>query len=164
LTALAWWPPIVAVLLAAACKPVAQESAAPEYPRIYQYTYPHNTPSLNENHYIVLDSLEDGVRAWYYGTSDDFDSVREGYLPGFFVAEMENLRITDDSISFTLRPREMFTSPVPLEYRRAADAPAGTLERWTGPSLAELRRYAGTRANDRLVLEDRVFGQARDRR
>jgi hypothetical protein len=70
---------------------------------------------------------------------------------------MEDLRITDDSISFMLRPQAMFAAPVPLQYRSAMDIPAETLEKWTGPSLAAVRTYAGTRTVDRLVLEGRVF-------
>ena len=151
------WTSIFLALFAAACGTAAQERAASGYPYVYEYRYPHNTFSLNENHYIVLDSLEGGVHGWYYGTSDDFDAAREGYLPGFFVAEMQELRITGDSISFTVRPREIFTSPVPLQYRRASDAPAGLLERWTGPTLADVRAYAGTLSDRDIVLEGRVF-------
>ena len=162
--AIASWTFILVVLIAAACETAAEVRSASEYPQTYEYSYPHNTPSLNENHYIVLDSLENGVHGWYYGTSDDFDSAREGYLPGFFVAEMEDLRITDDSISFMLRPQAMFAAPVPLQYRSAMDIPAETLEKWTGPSLAAVRTYAGTRTVDRLVLEGRVFVRLGDRR
>ena len=131
-------------------------------PGTYEFVYPYNT-SLSENHYIVLENAGGSMRGWYYGTSDDFDEVREGYLPGFFVAEMQGLNITGDSIRFTLNvPRATYvTKPVPLNYRSAADVPADQLEKWPGPQTTERREYRGTIARERIVLamdrDPRVF-------
>jgi hypothetical protein len=131
----------------------------------YEFVYPHNTPDLIENHYIVLEDGGGRLRGWYYGTSDDFDSAREGYLPGFFVAELEDLQIAGDSIRFTLAvPRTAyFTKPVPLQHRSAADIPADRLERWQVSPTADRREYSGSFAGDRIVLAlergERVFAR-----
>ena len=129
---------------------------------VYEYTYPYNTPDLIENHFIVLDSEGAQARGWYYGTSDEFDMAREGYLPGFFVAEMSDLVLSETSISFSLtRPERFFTSPVPLEYRDIASIPPGLLDEWSVPLVVESRAYAGARSGGEIAIDDirppRVF-------
>jgi hypothetical protein len=128
--------------------------------RVYEYVYPYNTPDLIENHTIELDASGATPRGWYYGTSDEFDQAREGYLPGFFVAPMSNLMLTESTISFTLdRPDRLFVAPVPLEYRSADDVPEGLIEEWTVSLPNESRSYHGVASGDDLVLD--VAGGAR---
>jgi len=131
---------------------------------VFEYRYEFNSDALNENHYIVLDSAGGRLRGWYYGTSDDFDSAREGYLPGFFVAEMQELVLDGGRISFSLsRPELFFATPVPLTYRSVASIPAGTLKPWTLSVPKAVRAYAGEVLPGRIVLQvdrrTRVFLQ-----
>jgi hypothetical protein len=110
---------------------------------VYEHGYMFNTGDLNENHFIVLDSIISPVRGWYYGTSDEFDTAREGYLPGFFVARMRDLVLIDDRISFALdRPGAFFTVPVPLRYR-SPDEILGTLSAWDVQVPDTTVRYEG---------------------
>ncbi len=132
---------------------------------IYEYVYPYNTEQLSEDHYIVLDCSSDPARGWYYGTSDDFDSAREGYLPGFFVAEMRDLDVAEGRIRFTIRVAEdeYFTRPVPLTYRAAEQVPPGELERWGYTASSDPRHYQGTVYGDSIVVQldrgERVFAR-----
>ena len=120
----------------------------------YEFVYPYNTPDLTENHYIVLDTSGPAPSGWYWGTRDEFDAAREGYLPGFFVAPLSDLALTATTITFTLsRPERFFASPVPLEYRSAAAVPAGLLEEWSVPLPTASTRYNGTVSGDRIVLD-----------
>jgi hypothetical protein len=120
----------------------------------YEYVYPYNTPELIENHYIVLDMSGDEPRGWYYGTSDEFDAGREGYLPGFFVASMSDLTVSTSAISFTLeRPERFFVSPVPFEYRSAGALPVDRIEEWSVPLPTPSRRYEGAVRPDTITLE-----------
>ena len=146
-----------AMLVLALAAPVVlscQNRAAGGYPAVYRYTYEYNTEDLIEDHFIVLDRVEGAVVGWYYGTSDEFDAVREGYRPGFFVAPMEGLRILPDgALAFSLRrPASFFTAPVPLRYRSEADLPPGSLDAWPVELPDGSRDYAGTMRGDELVL------------
>jgi|SRR5688572_18862878 hypothetical protein len=130
----------------------------------YEYVYPYNTPELIENHYIVLDMSGAEPRGWYYGTSDEFDAAREGYLPGFFVASMSDLVVSTWAISFTVeRPERFFVSPVPLEYRSAAEVPVGRIEEWNMPLPMASRRYGGAVRSEEIILDmpggPRAFGR-----
>jgi hypothetical protein len=145
-------PLLAAALLTSACEASASAQTAVAT-AVYEYVYPYNTPYLVENHYVVLDSAGGELRGWYYGTSDEFDAAREGYLPGFFVAPMETLRSIGDSITFRLtRPERFFAAPVPLEYRDASALPPGLLEEWTVPLPTRVRDYAGSRVADGITL------------
>src|SRR5574343_439635 len=88
---------IISIIIAlnASCQ---NSSNIEQYVGIYEFEYPYNTENLNENHNIVL-VYENGILSGkYYGTSDEFDEAREGYYTGYFVADMNNLRIENDAI------------------------------------------------------------------
>jgi len=127
----------------------------------YEYTYPYNTVDLSENHFIVLDCSDVRPRGWYYGTSDDFDQGREGYLPGFFVAEMTDLVISGGRIRFMLRvgASEYFNRPVSLTYRSVEQVSAGGNEPWAYRVPMDSRQYEGAVDAARIVLD--VDGQER---
>jgi hypothetical protein len=132
----------------------AEATAQASATTTYAYHYPYNTPELIEDHFIVLESGVDGIRGWYYGTSDEFDAAREGYLPGFFVAPLTGLELTDDAIAFTLhRPSRFFAAPIPLQYRSAADVPPGLLDEWNVPLTTDSRQYTGTLRGGEISLE-----------
>ena len=132
----------------------------------YEYTYPHNTEQLNENHYIVLECEGERIQGWYFGTSDDFDRGREGYLPGFFVVEMAELEFSRDSIHFTLEVSEedFFSSPIPLHYRDAQQLTGEGFVRWRNRALMDRRQFRGLLHPDSIVLAvdggKRVFSRA----
>lgn len=81
---------------------------------VYEYVYEYNTEDLIENHYIELIDSVGKITGYYYGTSDDFDDAREGYLPGYFSAKMKNLIITDSTMSFEIEVKDtkFFTRPI----------------------------------------------------
>jgi hypothetical protein len=155
---------VLALLVALLHSPAAGVSAQVA---TYEYVYPYNTPDLTENHYLVLDTSGPEPRAWYYGTSDEFDTAREGYLPGFFVAPTTDLALSAAAISFAIdRPDRFFAAPVPLDYRSPDDVPAGLLGEWSVPLPTAARRYAGTLSDDTITLDvpggPRVFQRMRE--
>lgn len=85
---------------------------------IYEYIYPYNTDSLIENHYIAFKKTGEIVEGWYYGTSDEFDEAREGYLPGFFVSKISGLRTSGDSLFFKISTgyNKCYSKAFPIGY------------------------------------------------
>ena len=112
---------------------------------IYEYIYP-TSGSLNENHYIVIEKDENTLIGRYYGTSDEFDSgAREGYLPGYFVAAMEDLMITKSEISFKLIvPNEkILTEQVELNIKTFDDAVEKGYKNWPHHMRLKPKNYIG---------------------
>lgn len=126
-----------------------------DYTGIYEYLYPYNTETLNENHYIKIKLENKKLKGWYYGTSDDFDSGREGYLPGFFVKEMENFIIRNTSIEFILsvEPEDFFDKPVPLKYQTKEELPANEFEKWDAVNMRfQPKKYQGTIKENQITI------------
>lgn len=129
----------------------------------YEYVYPGNTADLIENHYIKLKQKGDSVTGKYYGTSDEFDDAREGYLPGFFVADMVDIQFKGDSIRFTLRcsNEEMFTKPVDLKVGSADEARSQGYAKWDIGLGRNEQKYAGYIHGDTIIMKsefgDRLF-------
>jgi hypothetical protein len=99
---------------------------------VYEYVYEHNTKDLIENHFIVLEREGINVIGRYYGTSDDFDDLREGYLPGFYGAPMKELIIRDQKISFRidLQNDDLFMHPIPLSVKTSHEIDRNNNPRW----------------------------------
>ena len=135
--------------------PAAAQSFCEQVSGTYEYAYPHNTRELNENHLILLECEGEQLQGWYYGTSDDFDSGREGYWPGFFVAEMEGIAISGALIRFTIQVAdgEYFVRPVPLLYRNAQQVPDGLIEKWAQDFGVGRRQFGGEMSANQISLD-----------
>ena len=126
---------------------------------IYEYSYPNNTTDLNENQQIELIKSKSGYVGFFHGISDEFDKAREGYLPGFFVLQMQNLKIEKESISFSLlpTPEDMFNKPIPLTYRTSIDAKSGGYQKWTNSQIMRNKSpklYSGIIKGTSLIIKD----------
>lgn len=108
------------------------KSAADSLLGVYEYAYEFNTKNLTENHYIVLESDNDSIAGRYYGTSDDFDDAREGYLPGFFVAPMRQLSIQGQKISFQIEVQadDLFIKPIELSIGSSQEVDRKKNKKW----------------------------------
>lgn len=116
--------------LPAAEKPKPVKYATNDIVGTYFYDDEDDTPELKEDHYMVFESHEGKITGYYYGTSDDFDSAREGYYPGFYVSQMLDLSIGQNTVGFSLNlyPKDLFSSPVELKYKHSEDVPSDHTE------------------------------------
>ena len=123
---------------------------------VYEYIYPDNMPDLIENHYIVIDTFHNQLTGYYYGTSDEFDEAREGYLPAFFVSKMQNLKIMNDTIYFTLivNNDDFLTKPVALEFKSTNDALKAGYKNWGNSITTEPKYYKGAIKNSSTIVFD----------
>jgi hypothetical protein len=121
---------------------------------VYEYIYPSSTPDLIENHYIILDAASEQLNGYYYGTSDEFDDIREGYPPAFFVAKMHNLKIEKDTLSFTLivTNDDFLTMPVDLKYRSTENALKAGYKKWDNLIPTAPKNYKGIFKNPSIIV------------
>lgn len=123
---------------------------------VYEYVYEYNTNDLIENHYIKLSIKNNIIYGEYFGTSDDFDSAREGYLPGFYKSPMVNIKIDGKNISFSVKP---------LKYYKNSITPYNKTDNnalWDVKIKSSLRSYQGTYIHNKFTinsngLDPRIF-------
>lgn len=127
---------------------------------IYEYDYLNNTVGMNENQYIAFLKESDDVKAWYFGTSDEFDEAREGYLPGYFVTGIKNLTTKGDSIFFSISVsnNECYETrpPIGLVDKTILDE---EYEKWNSNNTSQTVNYSGM--VDGLKLYINIFGETR---
>ena len=110
---------------------------------------------------IRIDQKGDSIKGWFYCNSDEFETGRGGYLPGFAVVEMRDLKISDSTITFYADPRGVtfLSRPFPLDYKSNAEAMAADTAKyklWTNYSIAEnfdTVHYAGYFFGDEIDLK-----------
>ncbi|MGF7057425.1 hypothetical protein [Brassicibacter mesophilus] len=127
---------------------------------IFKYDYENDSEDLIEDHYIVLEIVNGKLQGRYYGTSDEFDEVREGYYPGFFVANMQNLEIVDDVITFSVEVQEsdLFSKEISVEYKTSGEIPLDENPIWENRHIIEgveqnPRHYTGRIVDGEILLE-----------
>jgi hypothetical protein len=122
---------------------------------VYEYKYEYNTKQLSENHYIKLEEIDGKISGIYYGTSDDFDEAREGYLPGFFKSKMLNINITDSKINFKVKVNDS-------DIYDKAITPFKNLKnnkQWTIGLRKYERDYFGIISANKILIETEGIGK-----
>jgi hypothetical protein len=127
---------------------------------IYEYDYPYDTKDMNENQYIAFKKDGDSIKGWYFGTSDEFDEAREGYLPGYFVSEIKNLTTKGDSLFFSIRTsrNQCYRTRPPIGYIDS-DRLSQNYEEWNYNDRIEQVAYAGKLDGLNIFIE--MFGETR---
>ena len=115
--------------------------------------YVNKSTDMYEDQYLIVEQCPNGgLTAVYYGTTDDFDDAREGYLPGFFVSKAEKITVSNVSVDFTVNVNttNIFATPVPLSIRSANKAEK-ILKPWTVyPPVEKSLKYRLSIKKDRL--------------
>jgi len=132
---------------------ISKQKNTTELNGIYEYVYPYNSDDLIENHYIAFKTLGKEIEGWYYGTSDEFDEAREGYLPGYFVSSIKQLETTTDSIFFTIETgyNKCYDQSIPIGFVDAKQISAHN-QAWDGSDDIEVVEYAGKLTEQAITI------------
>ncbi|WP_157518154.1 hypothetical protein [Flagellimonas lutaonensis] len=116
---------------------------------VYEYVHEYNTEDLIENHYL---EFKEG-QSFYYGTSDDFDEAREGYYPGFFKAQIDNLEFNGENLTFdiTVSDSIFYKKPVTPLYQTIGNEP------WDIGIRYNTRNYQGIVNGDTITILTKEF-------
>ena len=111
-----------------------------------------------EDEIIRLERTDDTMRGTFWVTSDEFASAREGYLPGFTVLDMQNLRLHSDSIFFLLDSHgcKFFSAPIGIDTDSDKEAKRQGCHKWLQESsfFADAIQYRGVILGDTLFLDE----------
>lgn len=117
---------------------------------------------LPEDSYMEL-CFDKGIlqKGYFWGTSDEFDNVREGYACGYFVLPMTQIKQTPDSIVFVLDARTkdkkrfncFFMAPVDRRVRTWKEAKE-LYQPWDNYSFTDSVCYSMRVAKDSVILRN----------
>lgn len=109
-----------------------------------------------EDRIIVIVKDDNKYKCFYYGTSDDFEEAREGYLPGFISVEATNLSFSGGEISFHLNSinHNFYSQPVEIGLHTDENIIAAGYKLWFQPSENCWRDVTlhGTYTQDSIVI------------
>lgn len=110
-----WLGIMLVVLFPVVCSAVGTTDSI-----VYYYCSADPGGSHAEDRILALKYQKNVVRLYFWGTTDEFVSAREGYYPGFFVAEARNLKIEKDRMRFdlSLDGNQLFDDAVPVTVWR----------------------------------------------
>lgn len=132
------------------------DNSKDKYIGTFEYVNPYNTEGQNENEYIVISKIDSEYSGIFYGTSDEFDESREGYVPGYFVASMTDLRIVEDTIKFTLSvlKDDIFDKPVDLKLKSSDEARNSGYNKWIQVLEFQPRKYSGLLNSEGIIFKE----------
>lgn len=154
------------VLLALLSSSTSQAQIKDRFAEGQRYVYelvPMQTYLLQhtgERCFFVLWQAQGKLYGRYNGTTDAFDRGREGYLPGYVVAPMQDVKVLNDStLSFTLSTTTPFAYELPLCITSEAQAQALGYAVWRhplfwdDPDYWQPRRFVATCTGHTMMVQ-----------
>lgn len=105
------------------------------------------------DYFIVLEKENNQFTGYFYGNTDVFEDVREGYIAPYFVKKIDNLviDIAKKKISFEVNVSNddflygKYYNPIPLSARSTAEAKQKGYKKWERGNLGKhlQRKFSG---------------------
>ena len=113
----------------------AVESTRETRDSVYYY-WPGEAASYE---YSVIELVFDDNKVlcgYLWGTTDEFDYAREGYLPGYMVVPMQDIKQKGDTLNFEIDTdgHEFYSAPVSIYIHDPVKEHCDSLHKWYVPS------------------------------
>ncbi len=122
------------------------------------YYYHRDKNSENEESVLALEIIDYSTTGLFWGTTDEFDSAREGFLPGYFVLPLADVYERGDTISFSLSSCEnsLFEKPLNVMNSTADKAREDGNRRYKNSNYYKNRtaKYVGMKRGNDIVLKN----------
>lgn len=133
---------------------------------IYQYKNPQSSVNVFADYFIVLEKNNDEFIGYFYGDTDLFEDVREGYIPAYFVKKMDKLVVDllAKKISFEINVSNddylygKYYNPISLTIRSTQEALQKGYTKWKS-SIGKkmIQQYYGFLENTTLGDKETIF-------
>ena len=129
----------------------------------YIWKYPDElATAIDEDNKIIIKKNNNKFEGLFYGTTDEFDRAREGYLPGYFVLNMEELRIDGDTVRFILQPKinDFFNEYIGIPVSSSQEAINKGLTHWSkldNFTFITTKKYQGLLDSQTIYFEKDAY-------
>lgn len=86
---------------------------------MYEEVRPDYVP-IGERSFLILWKDAAGLHGRFNTTTDEFETAREGYTPGYVLRPMEQLTLRNDTLFFTCSQGLSFQNAIPLYFENEA--------------------------------------------
>lgn len=130
---------------------------------IAYYLWEYDASNLHDEDNVIELRFRDSVvvDGFFWGTSDEFYSAREGFYPGFSVWRMQDIGMAGDTLTFLLDSRgtDYFSGPLALDVHSVTEALQDGYSLWRQYDYSYFQdsiRYTSVLGPDTLlVLKDK---------
>ena len=130
---------------------------------IANYLWEYDASNLHDEDNVIELRFRDSVvvDGFFWGTSDEFYSAREGFYPGFSVWRMQDIGMAGDTLTFLLDSRgtDYFSGPLALDVHSVTEALQDGYSLWRQYDYSYFQdsiRYTSVLGPDTLlVLKDK---------
>lgn len=134
----------------------------PEFDSVvyFYYDYPWDNFSHIDDNILEL-KYKNGiiVEGCFWGNSDDFCDSREGFYPGFFVLNIEQIKQNGKNISFLLDTRKVqfFSEPIDIKFHSSDEARQAGYHLWrqNQKQFQDTVRYTGVLSQNKFIIDKR---------